>query len=222
MTENRSIRTLAAENPGLVLLLGACPALGATADVRSALGMGCVLVAVMLISTLIVCLLKQFIPEKVKIPAVLLIVAGVVSVADLLTHALFPSVYQLLGIYVSVLAVNLLLFAGAEGGCSLRIDKAIGQSLMMGLLLAVVLLFVAAVREVLGAASFAGVEIEAMKDYRIPLLTQSAGGFLVLALAAAVLNLTSGSRPASELAAQWAGELTETEQDEKTEEVEAK
>lgn len=215
MTEKRSLQSLIAENPAMVLLLGLCPALAATADVRAALGMSAVLLVVLALTAVILSLLKNLIPQRAAIPAVFLVAAGVTSVAELLTHALFPSVYQLLGMYISVLSVDLLVFAFGRDALYQKTDKALGFSLRCGLFLALVLLPVAALREVLGAGTFAGVEIAALKDFRIPVLTQSAGGFMALAFAAAVINGKNGKTDTAAWFSAWTDGFEEKSPEEK-------
>ena len=204
MTDKKSLLSYLAENPSMLLLLGLCPALGATADVRASLGMSLVLLVTLVLSALILSLLGKMIPQRAEIPAVFLVAAGVTSVVDLFTHALFPSVYQLLGIYVSVLAVDLLVFAAGKDAVGSRVDKALGMSFRLALLFALILLPVAVLREVLGAGSFAGVEIAALKDYKIPVLSQSAGGFMAFAAAAAVLNREYGKPNTASWFSAWA------------------
>lgn len=209
MTDKKSLHSLLADNTAMLLLLGICPLLGATADVRAALGMAAVLIITTVVSVLVLSVLKRLIPQRAEIPAVFLVTAGVTSVVELLTHALFPSVYQLLGLYIAVLAVDLLLFALGRDVFSLRADKALGQSLRYALLITLVLLPVAALREVLGAGSFAGIEITALKDYQIPVFIQSAGGFMVLAFVAAVLNRTNGKPGTVNWFSAWADDFEE-------------
>ena len=209
MKDNKSLRNLIAENPSMLLLLGICPALAATADVRAALGMSLAVLAILVLSALVLSVLGRFVPACAVIPAVFLVTAGIASIVELLTHALFPSVYQLLGVYVAVLAVDLLIFACGENALKQRVDKALGDSLMLGLRFMVVLLAVAAVREVLGSASFAGVEIAAMKDYCIPVLVQSSGGFMLLGIAAAILNRAAGKPSTAGWFSSWLNGLVE-------------
>ena len=219
MTDSKSLRSLIAENPSMLLLLGACPALAATADVRSALGMSLTVIVVLVLSSLLLSALRKLIPACAVIPAVFLVTAGITSVADLFLHACFPSVYQLLGVYIAALAVVFLVFACGENALRLRADKAVGESLILGLQLMAIMLMVASFREVLGSASFAGVEIPALKDCSIPVLAQSSGAFMVLGLAAAVLNRNAGKPSAPAWFSAWLERFEEkTEVEDKEEE----
>ena len=209
MTEKRSLQSLIADNPAMVILFGLCPAVAATSDVRAALGMSALLLIILVLTAGILSALQKLIPQQATIPAVFLVAAGVTSVIELLVHALFPPVYQLLGIYISVLSVDLLVFAFGREALSQRIDKVLGLSLKYGLFFALILLPVAALREVLGAGSFAGVEITALNDVRIPVFIQSAGGFMALACAAAVLNHKNGKTNVTAWFSEWTDSFTE-------------
>ena len=207
MTEHPSLRNLIADNPSVILLLGLCPVLSATADVRSALAMGCITVLALICSCLIMNVLRKFLPKQFEFPAIFLVCAGVVSIIDLFDHALFPSVYQMLGLYVAALSVSLLLYASAADSCRMTAEKTLGQCLVLSLLLFVIMLFTAVIREVLGNASFAGVEIPALKDFKIAVLSQPAGAFFISAFLAAALNAAVSNSSGSEGVAAWLKEL---------------
>lgn len=187
MNEN-TLRGYAAANPLILLFLGACPALGATADVRAALGMGCAVLLVMLLSALVLSALKKAIPQQARVPAAILVVAGFAAIVQLLMNALLPTVYQMLGLYLAVAAVDLLILAGAEDAWELSVGKVLLQSLVLGAVFALMLLVTATLREVFGAGSFAGLDIPGLKTYNVPVLTQASGGFIVLSILAAVMN----------------------------------
>ena len=203
MTEHKSLRMLAAENPSLILILGICPLFGSTADVRAALGMGCLVLVALLASSLIMGLLKHCITRQFVVPAAFLVCAGVVSVLELLFHAWFPGLYQILGVYVSVLSVSLLLFAATADSCEQSVEKAISQALVVGLIFLAVLLSASVIREVFGNASFAGIEIPALKDYKINVLVQPGGALLTGAFLAAVLNAVAEKATSSEAVSDW-------------------
>ena len=101
-------------NPVLVLLLGACLALALTADVRSALAIGLAVLAVMLLSSLVMGLLSKLIPQSARLAAGVLVTAAFVSAADMLMNAYLPGTYKMMGLYLAVIAVDLLSFGAAE------------------------------------------------------------------------------------------------------------
>lgn len=175
-------------NPVTLLFLGAVPALGASTDVRAALGMSAAVLGVLLCSALLLGLLRKLIPEAARFPVALLVVAGFASMAQLLLQALLPSVFEMLGFYTAILAVDLLLFASAEEALEQGLGKALLSALVSGLCFAVFVLVLAALRELFGSASFAGTPVEALKDYKIVLLTKVSGGLILFSVLLAIVN----------------------------------
>lgn len=187
------------ENPVLVLFLGACPAMAQTANVISALGMGVAVLLVLLLSAMLISALRRLIPERAKLPAYVLIIAGLVSVIQLLMNAFLPSVYQMMGVYLAVIAVDLAVFANGEKAAVRGFGASVLDSLVTGLFFLLALFVLAAVREVFGNGSFAGIAIPFLSGHCVPLLTKAPGGFLVFAILLAVINALrpadSGSAP---------------------------
>lgn len=181
-------RKLLFRNPVLLLFLGAAPALAASMDVRAALAMSAAVLAVLLCSVVVLGVLRRLIPAQVRLPAALLVVAGFASMAQLLLQAFLPSLFEMLGFYAAVLAVDLLIFGGSEDALELGLGKALLSALVCGLCFAAFTLVLAAVRELFGNASFAGNPVEALKNCRISLLAQPAGGLMVFAILLAVIN----------------------------------
>ena len=175
-------------HPVTLLFLGAVPALAASADVRAALGMSLAVLLVLLCSTLLLGLLRKLIPSEAKLPAAVLTVAGFASMAQLLMGAFLPSAAAMLGLYLAVLAVDLMIFSAAETALDEGLGAALGRAVLTAVCFAVFALILAALREVFGAASFAGHEIAALKAYRIPLLLQSSGGLILYSILLAVVN----------------------------------
>lgn len=175
-------------NPVLVLFLGACPALALTTDVRSALAIGLAVLAVMLLSSLVIAALAKLIPQGARLAAGVLVTAAFASAADMLMNAYLPGTYKMMSLYLAVVAVDLLAFGAAENAAKAGMGKALSNAALTGIYFTVVVLVVAAVRELFGAGSFAGNEIAFLKDHAVPLLSQASGGFMILAFAAAVVN----------------------------------
>ena len=175
-------------HPVTLLFLGAVPALAASADLRAALGMSLAVLAVLLCSTILLGLLRKLIPAEAKLPAAVLTVAGFASMAQLLMGAFLPSVAAMLGLYLAVLAVDLMIFSAAETALDEGFGPALGRAVLTAICFAIFVLVLAALREVFGAASFAGNEIAALKAYRIPLLLQPAGGLILYSILLAVVN----------------------------------
>lgn len=175
-------------NPVLVLLLGACPAMALTTDVRAALAIGLAALVVMVLSSIVIAALTKLIPQGARLAACVLVTAAFVSVVEMLMNAYLPGVYSMMGIYLAVCAVNLLLFGAAENAAEAGFGKALVNALVAGLVFTAVILVVAAIRELFGYGSFAGNEIAFLKAHAVVTLTQPTGGFLVFAFVAAVVN----------------------------------
>ena len=170
-----------AENPLLILFLGACTAMGATTTLLGAVAMGVAALVVMVLSALVITALKKVIPECARIPSVVIILTAFVSIVQMLMNAFLPEIYQMLGIYVAVAAVDLLIFGTADESCVVRAVK-------NGLRFLVILVIMGLVREVLGSGSVAGFDIAFLADYTIPVMTKAPGGFVVYSILAAVIS----------------------------------
>ena len=177
------------ENPVLVLLLGTCPTLAVTADVKSAVGMAAAAAIVLICSNIVISLLRNVIPDKVRIPCYIVVIAGFVSVVEMLMHAFFPTIYSALGIFLSLIVVNCIILGRAEMFASKNgVVTSIMDGIGMAIGFAIALVAMATIREVFGAGSFFGIEIPFVKDYSIPLLTAAPGGFLVFGILIAISN----------------------------------
>lgn len=177
------------ENPVLVLLLGTCPTLAVTSDVKSAVGMAAAAAVVLILSNLFISLLRNVIPDKVRIPCYIVVIAGFVTVVEMLMHAFFPDIYSALGIFLSLIVVNCIILGRAEMFASKNgIVASIMDGIGMAIGFAVALVAMSTIREVFGAGSFFGMEIPFIKDYTIPILTSAPGGFFVFGLLIAIVN----------------------------------
>ena len=186
-----------AGNALLILLLGACPAMGATTTVLGAAGIGIAVLAVMLLSCILLTALKKAIPECARVPAAVLVIAGFASLVQMVMHATMPELYDLLGVYLALITVNCIILGRAEMFAG---KNAVGKSALdgvgMGLGFTLALLMMATVREVLGAGSFAGIEIPFMVDHSISFFVKAPGGMLVYGcLIALVYKITKGKGP---------------------------
>lgn len=178
------------ENPVFVLVLGLCPALGVSTKVVYALGMGAGVLFVLIGSNIFVSLLKNFIPEKVRIPAYIVIIASFVTMVEMLMEAFVPSLFDALGVFVPLIVVNCMILGRAEAfanknGILVSVLDAVGMSI--GFTLALVA--IALVREVLGAGtitlfpigSFSGViEIDFIAKAPARIFGLAAGALLVI------------------------------------------
>ena len=177
------------ENPVLVLVLGTCPTLAVTTGIISALSMGLAATAVLVGSNVVISALRKVIPDVVRIPCYIVIIATFVTVVQLLLQAFLPSIYDMLGVYLALIVVNCIILGRAEMFARKNsvVDSAL-DGLGMGIGFLVALVLMATVREVLGAGSFAGFEIGFLQSFKISILTAAPGGFLVYGILIAVMN----------------------------------
>lgn len=186
------------ENPVLVLILGTCPTLATTTTVTGALGMGLAALVVLLCSNVFISLLRKIIPETMRIPCYIVIIAGFVTIVKMLIQAFFPGLYETLGVYLDLITVNCIILGRAEmfAGKNPVIASAL-DGIGMGIGFTLALGAMATIREVFGAASFAGIAIPFMEEYKITFLAKAPGGLLVYGLLIAlVYAITKGKAPA--------------------------
>lgn len=192
------LKGLIKENPVFVLLLGTCPTLATTTSIISAVAMGLAAAAVLVCSNVAISALRKVIPDKVHIPCYIVVIAGFVTVVQMLMQAYLPDLYTMLGVYLALIVVNCIILGRAEMfACKNSVLDSALDGLGMGLGFTLALVCMATFREVLGAGTFAGIEIPVLIDYNIPILVASPGGFLAFGvLIALVTKLTSGKAPA--------------------------
>lgn len=177
------------ENPVLILVLGTCPTLATTTSLISALSMGIAATLVLICSNAVISLLRRIIPDTVRIPCYIVVIAGFVSAVQLLLQAYLPAIYDMLGVYLALIVVNCIILGRAEMFARKNpvLNSALdGLGMGLGFLLA--LLVMATIREVLGAGSFFGIELPFMESVKIPILVQAPGGYLVFGLLIALMN----------------------------------
>lgn len=145
------------ENPVLVLLLGMCPTLGVTTSAINGLGMGLATTFVLVMSNLVVSLVKSQIPDKVRIPSFIVIIASFVTMVELIMQAYVPSLFDQLGLFIPLIVVNCIVLGRAEAFASKNnIYSSILDGLGMGLGFAMALTILGGIRELLGNGSFFG------------------------------------------------------------------
>lgn len=201
MKKNSSLAVLTngiiKENPVLVLILGTCPTLATTTTVTGAIGMGLAALVVLLCSNIFISLLRKIIPETMRIPCYIVIIAGFVTIVKMLVQAFFPGLYEVLGVYLDLITVNCIILGRAEMFANKNTVVASAlDGIGMGLGFTIALGAMATIREVFGTASFAGIAIPFMDAYKIEFLTKAPGGLLVYGLLIALMYaLTKGRAP---------------------------
>ncbi len=186
---NRLLNGIVKENPTFVLTLGMCPTLAVTTSAVNGLGMGLTTMVVLALSNLFISLLRKVIPDRVRIPAFIVIIASFVTVMELLLKAFIPSLYESLGLYIPLIVVNCIILGRAEAYASkngpvLSFFDGVG----MGLGFSVALTIIGAVREIIGAGEVFGFHI--MPESYVPcaIFIMAPGAFFVLAALTAVQN----------------------------------
>ena len=185
------------ENPVLVLILGTCPTLATTTNVVGAFGMGIAAMVVLICSNMLISLLRKVIPENVRIPCYIVVIAGFVTIVQMIVQAYLPPLYEMLGVYLPLITVNCIILGRAEMFAGKNsVGKSALDGIGMGLGFTLALCAMATVREVFGAASFAGIAIPALEPYKIEVLVKAPGGMMVYGLLIAlVFVITQGKAP---------------------------
>ena len=176
------------ENPAFILMLGMCPTLAVTTSAINGLGMGLSSLVVLAISNVVISLLRKVIPDEVRLPAFIVIVASFVTVVELLMEAYMESLYASLGIYIPLIVVNCIILGRAEAYASKNPPLlSLFDGLGMGLGFTIALVIVGSIRELLGAGSIFGVALPGHFE-PIAFFVRAPGAFLVLAVVVAVMN----------------------------------
>lgn len=176
------------ENPTFVLMLGMCPTLAVTTSLSNAIGMGLSTTAVLVMSNLFISLLRKVIPDRVRIPSYIVIVATLVTIVQLLLEAYFPDLYESLGIYIPLIVVNCIILGRAEAFASKNtVIDSIADGLGMGLGFSIAISLIAIVRELLGSGDIFGYSV-IPDDFNISIFVLAPGAFFVLAFLTALQN----------------------------------
>lgn len=176
------------ENPTWVLVLGMCPTLATTTSAVNGLSMGLATTFVLLMSNMVISLLKSVIPDKVRIPAFIVVIAAFVTIVQLFMEAYLPDLYDTLGLFIALIVVNCIVLGRAEAFASKNNVWHSGlDGLFMGLGFTWALTLIGIVRELLGAGSFFGHSLIGGADGMLMFIL-APGGFIVLGLLMALIN----------------------------------
>lgn len=193
----RLVNGIIKENPTLVLTLGMCPTLAVTTSAINGIGMGLSTTAVLMFSNLVISLLRNFIPERVRIPGYIVVIASLVTIVQFLLQAYVPSVNDSLGVYIPLIVVNCIIlgraeaYAGKNGPVNSFFD-----GLGMGLGFTLSLTILGAFRELLGAGTIFGLTVLSESFYTpITIFILAPGAFFVLSCLVAIQNKIKNRKP---------------------------
>ena len=184
------IRGLWEEVPIFRILLGLCPTLAVTTSLENGLGMGLATTSVLLGSNLVISLIRNFIPNKIRIPSFIVVIASFVTIVDLIMHGYTPELHRALGIFIPLIVVNCLILGRAEAFASKNsLGHSLADALGMGLGFTFALCLLGSVREILGAGSVAGYILFPETFRPVLILILPPGGFIAYGLLLAGFNL---------------------------------
>ncbi len=177
------------ENPTFVLTLGMCPTLAVTTSAINGLGMGLTTMAVLALSNMFISMLRKVIPDKVRIPAFIVVIASFVTVVELLLKAYIPFLYDALGLYIPLIVVNCIILGRAEAYASKNgVISSLFDGIGMGLGFTVALTIIGAVRELIGAGQLFGYSVMPASYVPCSIFVLAPGAFFVLAALTAIQN----------------------------------
>ncbi len=177
------------ENPTFTLMLGMCPTLGVTTAASNGIGMGLATTFVLVFSNLFISLLRKIIPDKVRIPAYIVIIASFVTMVDLFLQAYLPDLSKSLGSYIPLIVVNCIIFARAESFAAKNSPAlALADGLGMGLGFTCSITLLSIVRELFGSGTIFGAQIMPAAYQPMDIMNKVPGGFITLGLMMILVN----------------------------------
>ncbi len=187
--KSRLVNGLFKENPTFVLMLGMCPTLAVTTSAMNGLGMGLTTMVVLALSNMIISLLRNIIPDKVRIPAFIVIIASFVTMMELLLEGFLPSLYDALGIYIPLIVVNCIILGRAEAYASKNpVLPSLFDGIGMGLGFSFALTCIGVVRELIGSGKIFGFSVMPASYVPCAIFVMAPGAFFVLAALTALQN----------------------------------
>ena len=177
------------ENPTFRMVLGMCPPLAITTAVSNGIGMGLATTVVLVCSNLFISLLRKAIPDEIRIPAFIVVIATFVTIVQLVIKAFLPALDAALGMFIPLIVVNCIIFGRAEAfACKNKPLAAVADGLGMGLGFTCAITLICAVRELFGVGTLLGIQVMPAGYMPMDLLVKPAGGFIVLGLMMALMN----------------------------------
>ncbi len=180
------------EVPPFRFVLGLCPVLAVTASVSSALGLGCGVIFVLMVANTLVSTFRDYIPNKIRVPVFIVIIASAVTIVELTMEAYFYTLYEVLGIWIPLIVVNCLILGRSEAFARKNpVHLAIADGLGMGLGFTISLCLLASIREIIGAGTWFGLQVMPSAYLGFELLQRPPGAFICLGLLLALMNFVS-------------------------------
>jgi electron transport complex protein RnfE len=185
----RIVNGIYTENPVLVLALGMCPTLAVTTSAMNAVGMGLSTTAILTLSNLLISLLRKIIPDRMRMPAYIVVIASFVTIVDFLMEGYTPALYASLGIYIPLIVVNCIIMGRAEAYAGKTSPfPAFFDGFGMGIGFTLALLLIGSMREIIGAGTWFGMKVTPASYVPVNIFVLAPGAFLVLAFFVAVMN----------------------------------
>ena len=186
--ENNNLKAFLSNNPVMILLLAACPALAATTNVVAGLVMAAAVFCILVLSSLVMALLGKVSSSYVRLPLAVVVTAGFASMANMLIAAFVPNASSMLGVYVAVCAMNAMIVLKGAVASDGGVGESLKSAVVSGLEFALLVVVMAIVREVLGLGTFAGMKLSFMSTLVVPVLAKTSGAFIVFSILLAVSN----------------------------------
>ncbi len=177
------------ENPLFVLILGTCPSLAITTSVENGIGMGLAFTGVLLGSNIVISALRKVIPDSIRIPSYIVIIATFVTMVEMLLHAYSPALFESLGVFIPLIVVNCIILGRAEAFANKNgVTPSIMDALGMGVGFTLALVIISTFREVLGAGTFLGHPVFGDSAQSALIMILPPGGFITLGCILALMN----------------------------------
>ena len=177
------------ENPIFVQVLAMCPTLAVTTSAENALGMGLASTVVLIFSNMMISAIRKFVPDKIRIPAYIVVIASFVTIVDMLMHGYVPALYKSLGIFIPLIVVNCIILGRAEAYASKNpVIPSIFDAIGMGLGFTVALFLIGAFREVIGAGQILGMQVMPASYKPASIMILAPGAFFTLGGLVTFLN----------------------------------
>jgi electron transport complex protein RnfE len=178
------------DNPIFVLVLGMCPTLAVSTSVMNALGMGFAATFVLICSNIIISLIKNITPSKIRIPVYIVVIAAFVSIVDMVMAAYLPDLHKSLGLFIPLIVVNCIILGRAEAFASKNnVIMSIADAIGMGLGFTLSLSVIATFREILGAGTWLGMKVTPITYDPMLIAILAPGAFITLGLLMALMNM---------------------------------